>query len=230
MAAIACLSAVALVPLPYYTLRGRVLSATRIVHVPGATTYSPTGQFLLPIVVAQHDTGLSVGRDWFDETAEVHATEDVFGGETPTESDRANLRLMSESKQVAATLALRTLGQDRSETLVDIDTGQLGGPSGGLAFTLALIDLLTPGELTGEHIVVATGTVSADGVVGPVGGVRLKTLAARAAGADMFLVPAADYREAVASAGTMPVVAVDSFDDALQILVVLGGQLTPAAR
>src|SRR5690606_12675115 len=52
---------------------------------------------------------------------------------------------------------------------VFIDSGNVGGPSAGLAFTLALIDLLTPGELTGGHKVAVTGTIRLDGSVGPVG-------------------------------------------------------------
>src|ERR671911_18858 len=53
---------------------------------------------------------------------------------------------------------------------VEIDTGDVGGPSAGLAFTLAIIDDLTPGDLTGGAKVAVTGTIAGDGSVGPVGG------------------------------------------------------------
>ena len=49
---------------------------------------------------------------------------------------------------------------------LDIDTGSIGGPSAGLAFTLTLIDELTPGELTGGGRVAMTGTIELDGSVG----------------------------------------------------------------
>ncbi len=46
---------------------------------------------------------------------------------------------------------------------LDIDTGRIGGPSAGLAFTLTLIDELTPGELTGGQNIAITGTIGLDG-------------------------------------------------------------------
>jgi PDZ domain-containing protein len=65
---------------------------------------------------------------------------------------------------------------------VTIDSGNVGGPSAGLAFTLAIIDVLTPGELTGGHRVAVTGTIALDGTVGPVGGAAQKAITVRDAG------------------------------------------------
>ncbi len=115
---------------------------------------------------------------------------------------------------------------------VSIDTGDVGGPSAGLAFTLAIIDDLTPGDLTGGAKVAVTGTISSDGTVGPVGGTGQKAAAVRAEGYDLFLVPSADYEAARRRAGDVDVVAVDTLDDALAALADLGGNvddLPPAA-
>jgi PDZ domain-containing protein len=110
---------------------------------------------------------------------------------------------------------------------VDISSGEIGGPSAGLAFTLTLLDELTPGELTGGKVVGVTGTIDEDGNVGPIGGLRQKTTAVKAAGADVFLVPAgqseADLAAARKEAGDMPVVAVATLDDALRALADVGG-------
>jgi PDZ domain-containing protein len=107
---------------------------------------------------------------------------------------------------------------------VTIDSGNIGGPSAGLAFTLAVLDVLTPGELTGGVPVAATGTIEPDGRVGPVGGVAQKTAAVRRAGAKMFLVPSAELKEAQAHAGkNLQIVRVDSVDDALRALSGLKG-------
>ena len=107
---------------------------------------------------------------------------------------------------------------------VQIDTGDVGGPSAGLAFTLALLDDLTPGDLTGGHDIAATGTIASDGTVGPVGGTGQKAAAVRAKDAELFLVPRADYADAVAHAGhNLKVVAVDDLNDALNALADLGG-------
>jgi PDZ domain-containing protein len=106
---------------------------------------------------------------------------------------------------------------------VAIDSGNVGGPSAGLAFTLSIIDVLTEGELTGGEAVAVTGTIEPDGTVGPVGGVVQKIAAVRDAGIKILLVPADEYEEARAHAGSVQVYAVDDLDEALATLARLGG-------
>jgi len=106
---------------------------------------------------------------------------------------------------------------------VDIETGLVGGPSAGLAFTLALIDDLTEGELTGGRNVAVTGTIDAEGNVGPVGGVAQKTVTARRAGAIAFLVPPDEEKDAKRFAGKMQIIPVKTLSDALTALHRLGG-------
>jgi PDZ domain-containing protein len=106
---------------------------------------------------------------------------------------------------------------------VSIETGLVGGPSAGLAFTLALIDDLTEGELTGGQNVAVTGTIDAEGNVGPVGGVAQKTVTARKAGAVAFLVPPDEEKDARKFAGKMQIIPVKTLADALTALHRLGG-------
>jgi PDZ domain-containing protein len=107
---------------------------------------------------------------------------------------------------------------------LQIDTGRIGGPSAGLAFTLAALDALTPGELTGGKKVAVTGTILLDGAVGPIGGLRQKTVAVDLADAELFLVPSSEVQEALDRApDDLEVIGVDSLDDALQALSDLGG-------
>jgi PDZ domain-containing protein len=112
---------------------------------------------------------------------------------------------------------------------VNIDSGAVGGPSAGLAFTLALIDQLTPGDLTGGNKVAATGTITPDGTVGEIGGLPQKTVAVEREGAKLFLVPKSEAPEAEAKAqGTdLKVVGVETLDDALAALAELGGKGLP---
>jgi Lon-like protease len=112
---------------------------------------------------------------------------------------------------------------------VTIDSGQVGGPSAGLAFTLGLIDELTPGELTGGQEVAATGTISADGTVGPIGGLDHKVDAVRHAGVKLFLVPDSQTPEEMAKAqarakGQVEIVPVHDLDAALAVLAAHNGQ------
>jgi PDZ domain-containing protein len=107
---------------------------------------------------------------------------------------------------------------------VNIDSGQIGGPSAGLAFTLAVLDVLTPGELTGGQRIAATGTIDPDGNIGPVGGVAQKTVAVKRAGATVFLVPKEEYAQAKARAGDdLRVEMVETLADALRVLASLDG-------
>lgn len=106
---------------------------------------------------------------------------------------------------------------------VSIETGLVGGPSAGLAFTLALIDDLSEGELTGGQKVAVTGTIDAAGNVGPVGGVAQKTVTARDAGAIAFLVPPEEEKDARRFAGKMEIIPIETLADALAALHRLGG-------
>lgn len=111
---------------------------------------------------------------------------------------------------------------------VSIDSGRVGGPSAGLAFTLAIIDVLTKGELTGGRKVAVTGTMDFDGTVGPVGGGVQKAVAVRNAGYEAFLVPSDEFEEVQAKVGgDLRVIAVDTLAEALDALASLGGDRVP---
>jgi len=117
---------------------------------------------------------------------------------------------------------------------VNVDTSQIGGPSAGLAMTLSIFDKLTPGALTGGQRVAVTGTISEDGSVGEIGGISQKTGSAKAAGAQLFIVPACTNKDiksecekelakAEKRAGNLHVVPVATFDEALAALRANGG-------
>jgi len=103
---------------------------------------------------------------------------------------------------------------------VTIETENIGGPSAGLIFTLAIIDRLSAEDLTGGRRIAGTGEIALDGEVLPIGGVVEKLVAARRQGATVFLVPrdnCPDIRGARIPAG-LRVVQVATVDDALQAL------------
>lgn len=107
---------------------------------------------------------------------------------------------------------------------VSVKTDYVGGPSGGLAMTLAIYDRITAGSLTGSHRVAVTGTMSLRGHVGEIGGIAQKAKAAIDAHADTFLVPSSQAGEARAAAGKdLRVIGVSTFAEALRVLHKLGG-------
>ena len=95
---------------------------------------------------------------------------------------------------------------------VKINTQLVGGPSAGLAFTLAIIDDLTPGSLTGGKRVAVTGTIQPDGTVGEVGGVEQKAITARTNGVQLMIVPKAEVKDARNGAGDVRVVGVENIE------------------
>jgi Lon-like protease len=110
---------------------------------------------------------------------------------------------------------------------IKINTQLVGGPSAGLAFTLAIIDDLTPGVLTGGKRVAVTGTINANGSVGEVGGVEQKAITARANGVQLMIVPKSEVKDARRGAGNLRVVGVQTVDEALTALQNAGGVEVP---
>lgn len=118
---------------------------------------------------------------------------------------------------------------------VEIDSGSVGGPSAGLAFTLAILDELTPGELTGGVKVAVTGTMSVGGIVGPVGGSPQKAAAVRDLGIEFFIVPSSLGEETIAELrevvqGKVEIIPVDTLEEALEVLDRLGGEVSAIAE
>ncbi len=101
---------------------------------------------------------------------------------------------------------------------IEIDTGDIGGPSGGLAMAIAVYQALSSEDILGGRTVAASGFVRADGSVGPVGGVRHKAMAAAEAGASVLLVAPANAAEARSAGTGLMVVEVTSFGEALAYL------------
>ena len=101
---------------------------------------------------------------------------------------------------------------------VEFDTENIGGPSAGLMFTLALYDQLTPDDLTGGREIAGTGTIECGGEVGAIGGIEQKVAGAEAQGAEVFLAPSGNFDQARAAADDIRVVEIANFSDALDYL------------
>ena len=100
---------------------------------------------------------------------------------------------------------------------VEITVGEIGGPSAGMMFSLSVYDELTPGALTGGHRIAGTGTIDAEGAVGPIGGIRQKMVGAHESDAEFFLAPSENCDEVVDYVPEgMDVVAVTDFEDAVE--------------
>jgi PDZ domain-containing protein len=153
------------------------LAAGMVIVAVGDT---PVGSLAsLRAVLAPHEAG---------QTVAVH----VLDG---TRKRTFQVRLTSD-KAAPGRALLGIAGEDEAPTVklpipVTIDTGNLGGPSAGLAFTLEIYDALTGRKLSAGRYIAATGTIDQHGNVGLVGGIQGKTTGARRHGFDVMLVPKA---------------------------------------
>jgi PDZ domain-containing protein len=105
---------------------------------------------------------------------------------------------------------------------IEIDAGPVGGPSAGLAFALDIVDELGS-DVDQGRLIVATGELTFEGRVLPIGGVKQKVIGARDAGADIFVVPVANAKEAERYAGDLEIVPVATFEEALSDLAWRSG-------
>ena len=102
---------------------------------------------------------------------------------------------------------------------VTIDTANSGGPSAGIMYVLAILDLLTEEDLIKGNIVAGTGAIDLDGTVGPIGGVRQKVVAAQEAGARFILVPRRNYADALTAKNDgVRIFPIASLEEALAVL------------
>ncbi len=106
---------------------------------------------------------------------------------------------------------------------VTIDAHNVGGPSAGLAFALEVLQQLGRNVDHG-HRIAATGEIYLNGQVGAIGGIKQKTIGAREAGVEAFLVPVANAAMARKYAHGLRIIPVKNFQQALHALATLPSQ------
>lgn len=116
---------------------------------------------------------------------------------------------------------------------VEIQAGNIGGPSAGLMFALSIVDSLTPDDLTGGAIIAGTGAIDTDGNVGAIGGIQQKIVGAlnrdEGPAARVFLVPEDNFAEARGAPvdDEILLVPVGTLNEALDVLATLADGGTP---
>jgi PDZ domain-containing protein len=166
-------------------------------EVTGVTPGGPSDGTLEPRdrLVRVAGRRIRTGQDLID-TLERIKPGDQVAGVVRRKGDRVPFEVTTTESPVRAGQAIMgvfvgTGYEFPFQVSVGIDD-TIGGPSAGLVFALSVYDTLTPGSLTGGAVVAGTGTVSADGTVGPIGGIQQKIAGAAEAGAKLFLVPPAN--------------------------------------
>ncbi|MER5733770.1 S16 family serine protease [Streptomyces sp. NPDC002138] len=207
------LAVAALAPLPFVLaspgLTTDVLGAKDgkpVITVTGAPTRETAGHLRMTTILAtgpSSTVGLAELVDnWFRTDRAVMPKEAVYPtGGSDKEISAHNMEEMTKSQSAAAQAALGFLHKSPDTVKVELNLADVGGPSAGLLFSLGIVDKLDGdgkgGDLTGGRDIAGTGTITADGEVGAVGGVALKTQAAARDGATVFLVPKAECSDAL---------------------------------
>ena len=139
------------------------------------------------------------------------------------ETERRNKLDFDQSQSVAIAAAKTVLPRDVADRLeVKLNLQSVSGPSGGLMFALGIIDKATPESLTGGKNIAGTGTISADGSVGPIGGIDFKMISAARAGDRFFLAPRENCDDVVGHVpADLNVFAVSNIQEALNVLKVI---------
>ncbi|MFH8790852.1 hypothetical protein [Streptomyces roseoverticillatus] len=235
---VALLASVPFVPLPFSVAQpGSTVDVLgshegkQVIRIEGASARKTTGQLRMTTIVV---TGPRVDVDlgdvisgWSRTDRAVMPHDAVYPvGDSDEEVDAHNQEEMKKSQDAATDAARRYLHRSPGELKTGLSLGDVGGPSAGLLFTLGIIDKVDGdgrgGELTGGRIISGTGTIDADGTVGEVGGVPLKTQAARRDGATVFLVPKAECSAAKANLPKgLQLVPVEKLQDAVKSLRAL---------
>ncbi|MGW1073151.1 YlbL family protein [Streptomyces sp. NPDC002537] len=232
---VALLAVAAFVPLPFSIAQPgttvNVLGADagkQVITIHGADSRRTSGQLRMTTIQAtgpDAEVSLSdVISGWFRKDEAVMPRDSVYPvGNSGKEAEEHNAAEMKKSQDAASEAALRYLHRSPGQVKVDLSLADIGGPSAGLLFTLGIIDKLDGdgrgGDLTGGLTVAGTGTIEPDGTVGAVGGVPLKTQAARRDGATVFLVPKGECGDARADLPKgLRLVPVDRLPDAVASL------------
>ncbi|WP_406287329.1 S16 family serine protease [Streptomyces sp. NBC_00209] len=209
---VALLGVAAFAPLPFTLAQPGTTAdvlgddqGTPVISIEGTPTRPTKGELRMTTIVAtgpKTDVGIKdVVDGWFRTDRAVLPRDSVYPtGGSEKEIEKHNLDDMAESQDAAVDAALNYLDRKPGSVDVTLHLADIGGPSAGLFFALGIVDKLdgdgSGGDLTGGRTIAGTGTIEADGAVGAVGGVSLKTQAARRDGATVFLVPKAECSEA----------------------------------
>ncbi|MFD4227185.1 PDZ domain-containing protein [Streptomyces sp. NPDC058545] len=178
---------------------------TPVISIEGTPTRPTSGQLRMTTIIAtgpKADVGVGdVIDSWFRTDRAVLPRDSVYPtGGSEKEIEKHNLQDMKKSQNSAVDAALTYLGKPPGSVDVTLRLANVGGPSAGLFFALGIVDKLdgngSGGDLTGGRTIAGTGTIEANGDVGAVGGVSLKTQAAKRDGATVFLVPKDECKEA----------------------------------
>ncbi|MFF3953442.1 PDZ domain-containing protein [Streptomyces sp. NPDC001890] len=193
--------------------QGKLHAGDVIEQVDGAPVEQPEDVAKL---VTRHDPGEKVTFTIIPARTAQAAEK---AGKEPEGSRKIVITTAKAPKEDRAIVGIQAGTDHTFPFRIDIKLADVGGPSAGLMFSLGIIDKLTPGKLTGGKFIAGTGTIDDKGKVGPIGGINMKLVGARDAGARYFLTPDENCRAAASDTPSgLTLVRVKTIDDAKKSL------------
>ena len=199
----------------------------KMLKVSSPKTYPVDGQmFLLSIWVTNPETlvlGFEVLRCWAKPTCVVTPRSIIYPKATDDKVELAEGAKEMKQSQSSAIVATKKLFAKKypkinlaglTDASLKVSLKNTGGPSGGLIFALGLVELLSPDDLLNGRKIAATGTISAAGRVGAIGGVQEKIVAARAAGVELLFISRQNCDEISGEVDGLKVIAVSTLEEA----------------
>ena len=171
------------------------------IYPPGTSTQEENKQAKADMVGSQ-DKAISAAINYLQSHPEVMAP------------------VNTETKTLVAPASV--IAQRRADALdgkkITFKVSQTGGPSGGLVFSIGLVELLTEKDLMQGRHIAGTGTIDSRGVVGPIGGINEKILSAKKVGASIFFAPVGNAEEIANTPKGIRVITVATLAQAISYL------------
>lgn len=228
-------------PLPFaIVLPGEAQNIFKnVITIKELKSYPATGRIdLMSIRVTNPDTwifGPEIIYSWMSADRAVYPKSAIYPPGTSSEKEDKQAKAdMVGSQNKAITAAINYLqshpeimgvGTQGSKAAAELDPKKIsfkvketGGPSGGLVFSIGLVELLTERDLLTHRHIAGTGTISVRGVVGPIGGINEKIASARKAGATLFFAPVENAQEIAHVPAGIKVVTVATLAQAISYL------------
>jgi PDZ domain-containing protein len=201
----------------------------KVISIKSENSYKPSGSlYLLAIRVTSPGASMYSGEivyGWVNGNSRVYPRSAVYPDNVSSKVlDKEAKVDMTSSQDKAKIVARAYVKKNYPELtsvdpdLITLDVKDTGGPSGGMVFTLGVIEELTPQDLLRGRKVAGTGTIDLLGKVGPIGGIDEKLIAAQRVGVTVFLAPRSNCSEIRSIPEGITVFAISTIEDAVKAL------------
>jgi PDZ domain-containing protein len=218
-------------PLPFVVVMpgGATDVLDKVISIKSENAYKPNGSlYLLAVRVTSPDTAMFSGEivyGWLKGDSRIFPRSVLYPADVSAQTiDNAAKLDMTTSQDKAKVVALEYMKKNFpnlpavNPSVITLDVKNTGGPSGGMIFTLGVIEELTPQDLLQGRKVAGTGTIDLSGKVGPIGGIDEKLIAAQRAGVTIFLAPQSNCAEITSVPDGLTIYSISTIDDAVKAL------------